>query len=164
MGGPPASVSLQPSPSLGEAEVLQPHGLEPGEGHVDLGAVHLFDRVGDARLRQRGGRVRAGLRVDLVAPGELVGSLRPRCPGSRPGPGDFFGRRLVADHHRAGAVGGRAGLEEADRVPQHREAFTVSMVMSSIVQVGVGVLQRVLPVLDRDHRTDVCRALSERRM
>ena len=40
----PASVSFQPSPSVGEAQVLQPHRLVPAEGHVDLGHVDLGSR------------------------------------------------------------------------------------------------------------------------
>ena len=66
----PDSVSFQPSPSGGEAEVLQPHRLEPRERHVDLGRVDLLERVGDpGLLPERGGGVAAGLRVDLVALG-----------------------------------------------------------------------------------------------
>src|SRR5699024_8611029 len=57
-------------PSLtgrGEAEILQPHGFEPGERHIDLGGVDLRQWVGDSGIApQRGSRVPARLRVDLI--------------------------------------------------------------------------------------------------
>src|SRR5690242_14008853 len=60
-----------PALALGhEPEVLQPHGLEPRERHVDLGRVDLLERVADAGLLpQRGRGLLPGLRVDLVATG-----------------------------------------------------------------------------------------------
>ena len=56
----------------------------------------------------------------------------------------------LADHQRAGAVGGRARLEVADRVPEHRRARDLLEGDVRELQVGVGVLERVLPVLQRD--------------
>src|SRR5690348_7928840 len=49
----PASVSRQPT-GPGEAQVFQPHRLEPGERDVDLGDVDLVDRAGDAGLAPLG--------------------------------------------------------------------------------------------------------------
>src|SRR3546814_2294838 len=43
-------------PRTGEAEVLEPHGLEPGERHVHLHAVDLSARIGDPGLCEHVGR------------------------------------------------------------------------------------------------------------
>ena len=56
LGQPPAF------PGRGEAEVLQPHRLVPGERHVDLGHVDLVQRVGDAGLPPQRRRARPGPR------------------------------------------------------------------------------------------------------
>ena len=75
------------------------------------------------RLPQAAAASAARLRVDLVATGEggRLGAHRGRVD-----PGRLSCLRLrrpprprLADHHGARAVGGRAGLVETDRVPQH---------------------------------------------
>ncbi len=112
-GHPPAL------PGGGEAEVLEPHRLEPAEGDVHLGHVELTARIGDPGLAVNVRcAVAARSRVDLVAPGEvrrLAAHGGPEHPGgrSRRALGAVFSR----EHHRAGAVGRRARLEIADRDP-----------------------------------------------
>src|SRR5581483_5819741 len=107
---------------VGEAEVLHPHRLVPGERHVDLGSVDVAARIGDAGLRVDVLRaVTTGVRVDDIAAGAhrrlaaYGGAVDPRRRV-----GGALGGVLVGEHDRAGAVGGRTGLEVADRIPQHR--------------------------------------------
>jgi len=106
---------------LSEAEILHPHRLEPRERHVDLGAVDLAERVGDAgALPEVRRRLAAGQGIGLVALG-VRQRLRAHHLAVDPGGvldaggGDRVGG---GDHHRAGAVGGGAGLVVPDRVPQ----------------------------------------------
>ena len=61
----------------------------------------------------------------------------------------------VGEHDRARAVGRRARLEEADRIPHHRGRLDLLDRDVGDLQVRVRVLQRVQPVLHRDHRADV---------
>ena len=63
--------------------------------------------------------------------------------------------RLVGDDHGACAVGGGAGLEEADRLPHHRAVPHLLDGDVLDLQVGVGILERILPVLDRNLPADV---------
>ena len=92
-------------------------------------------------------------------PGKPSGSLprrRAEDPGRRSaGRGGGVGAVLVGDDHRAGAVGGRAGLEVADRVPHHRRALHLLDRDVLDLQVGVGVLERVEAILDRHLPPDV---------
>src|SRR5207249_9309615 len=105
---------------VAEAQVLEPHRLEPGEGDVDLGGVDLLPRIRDAGpLVHRLGADLPRSRAHLVAtrdPHRLrVGGTGPDPGGAaRPAEGRFFGR----DHERTGAVGRRARLAVADRVPE----------------------------------------------
>ena len=74
--------------------------------------------------------------------------------------GPAVGRRrlaagLVGEDHRAGAVRGRARLEEADRLPHHRGLLHLLDGDVLDLQVGVRVLQGVEPVLDRHLPPDV---------
>ena len=60
----------------------------------------------------------------------------------------------VGEDHRAGAVGGRAGLGVADRVPEHRRGLDLFQGEVRLVEVGVGVLERVAAVLVGDEGAD----------
>src|SRR5699024_4477066 len=130
------------------------------ERDVDLGGVDLLGRVGDAGLGPQGvGGVAAGLRVGVVAAGE---GSRLGAQGGGVDPGDLpagvlhgLGRLGVADHDRARAVGGRAGLVEADRVPQHLALQHLVDGDLGLLEVGVRVDGAVEPVLDRHHGAHV---------
>ena len=74
-----------------------------------------------------------------------------QASGTGPGIGDV----LAAEHDGAGAVGGRAGLGVADRVPQHHRVLDGVEGDVVLVEVGVGVLERVLPVLEHHEHPDV---------
>ena len=67
------------------------------------------------------------------------------------------GRPLRRQHHGRRAVRGRARLEVAERVPQHDRLLHHVEGDVGEVEVGVGVLQRVQPVLHRHHHADVAR-------
>ena len=71
---------------VGEAEVLHPHRLVPAERHVDLGAVDVAARVGDAGLRVDVRRaVATGVRVHQVAAGDPSSArCASPCRGSTP--------------------------------------------------------------------------------
>ena len=112
--------------------------------------------VGDAGLGvDVGGAVPAALGRHLVAPGAIVGSDRMAPPSIHAGSGGGVAARLVGQHHGAGAVGGRAGLRVADRVPQHHRVLDRLERDVLLVEVGLGVLQGVLPVLQRHQDADV---------
>ena len=155
----PSSVIFQPSPSGAKPRFSIHIGSNQRERHVDLGAVDLLARIRDAGLRvqlRRRSRV-PRLRVHLVAAREhrrLAAHRRRRAPTPACAAPSSRASSL-AEHHRARAVRRRAGLEVADRVPQHRRVRDLSNVMSGIVQVRVRVLERVLPVLHRDPHADV---------
>ena len=140
----PSSIIFQPSPSLGDAVGLEPDGLVPRERHVELGHVDLLARVGDAGLGvDVVGALQAGRGPHRVAAGEarrLGARRRAEDPRRRATVGrGRLAAGLVGEHHRAGAVGRGAGLEEADRLPHHRaDAFTFSMEMSSIFRWAYG--------------------------
>jgi hypothetical protein len=73
----------------GEAEVLEPHRLEPRERHVHLDHVDLVQRVGDAGLLEHvGGQSRPPAGLTWSRPANMVGSLRNAVPltqaGARP--------------------------------------------------------------------------------
>ena len=72
---------------------------------------------------------------------------------------DRLGRRvatgLVGEDHGAGAVGRGTALEPADGLPHHRRVAHHLEVDVGQLEVGVGVLQRVLAVLHRHHPADV---------
>ena len=92
-------------------------------------------------------------------PGKLGGSL-PRRRAEDPRRRATVGRGrlaagLVGEHDRARAVGRRARLEEADRLPHHRGLLHLLDRDVLDLQVRVRVLQRVLAVLDRDLPPDV---------
>ena len=150
-------------PALGRRRDVvgfEPHRLVPAERHVDLGAVDLVPRVGDARLPVDVPRaVDRALRPHRVATRERVrlrSHGRPEDPrGLPPGPRRGLAAIAVGHHHRARAVRRRARLEEADRVPHHRGGLHLLDRDVGDLQMRVRVLQRVQAVLDRDHRPDV---------
>src|SRR6185369_7485739 len=118
---------LPPFADVAEAEVLEPHRLEPGEGDVYLRGLDLLPRVLDAGLVVH--RLRAyaaGAWAHLVAAGDphrfcVRGPrLDPRRL-ARPFLRELAGR----DDHRDGTVGRRTCLEIADRIPQHRRLHHV---------------------------------------
>ena len=87
---------------------------------------------------------------------DMVGSERIAVPLTQAtGPVARVGHGLAGQHHGAGAVGAGARLGVADRVPQHHRVLDGVEGDVVLVQVGVGVLQRVLPVLERDEDADV---------
>src|SRR5205807_9373880 len=152
-----AAVGHLPTLALGrEAQVLHPHGLVPAEGDVDLGAVDLAPGIGDAGLGiEVGGAVPSRPGVDRVPPGEhggLAAHGRAHDPGRV---GRAPGRGLVHEDHGAGAVGGGAGLEVADGVPEHGRLGHLLEADVLYLEVGVGVAQGVLPVLHPHHDPDV---------
>ena len=72
-------------PHVAEAQVLEPHRLEPRERHVDLGGLDLVPRIADARLVVDVlGAATAGLGAHLIAAGHphrlrvRGGALDPR--------------------------------------------------------------------------------------
>ena len=140
LGHPPAL------PGVGEEQVLHPHRLEPGERHVDLGAVDLAAWVGDAGLpvdvlgAQRAAegqhRVAVGGHRRLRAHGRAVEPRRLAALGGR-----LVAHLLRSEHEGEGAVGGRAGLLVADRVPQHHRVLDRVEGHLVLVQVGVRVLR-----------------------
>src|SRR5438876_3809328 len=150
---------LPPFADVAEAEVLEPHRLEPGERDVDLGGVDLLPRILDA------GAVVDGLRAHLPGPRtHLVATRSPHrlgIRGARSDPGRLVRRpaRHVfrADHERARAVGRRARLAVADRIPQHRRVHHV-VERHRLAEIRVLVPSAVLACVDRGHRPDVRRA------
>ncbi len=68
--------------------------------------------------------------------------------------GRACGAVAVGEDHGAGAVGGRAGLGVADRVPEHGRALDLFQGDAVVVEVCVRVLQRVAAVLVRHERAD----------
>ncbi|CAM5617544.1 hypothetical protein SMICM304S_11481 [Streptomyces microflavus] len=68
-----------------------------------------------------------------------------RCPG---------GALPVGEDHRAGPVGRGAGLGVADRVPEHGGGLDLLQGDAGVVDVRVGVLERVAAVLVRDEGAD----------
>src|SRR5262249_26086351 len=105
---------------VAEAEVLEPHRLEPRERHVDLRRLDLAPRLAAPGAIQTLLRADpAGHRVHLIATwdphrlGVGGGRLDPRGT-----PRSLARLLLRGEDERAGAVGRRTGLEVADRIPE----------------------------------------------
>ena len=106
-----------------------------------------------------GGALEGGGGPDRVTTGEAR-RLGPGRGPEDPRRWSAVGRRrlparLVGDDHGAGPVGRRAGLEEPDRLPHHRRGLDLLDGDVLDLQVGVGILQGVQPVLDRHLPADV---------
>ena len=69
----------------------------------------------------------------------------------------LIGNGLVADDQRGRTIGGRTGLVEPDRIPQHVRRHHLLQRDVRLVQMRQRVLSAVESVLDRHHRPDVRR-------
>src|SRR5262245_25732169 len=154
---------LPPLADVAEAEVLEPHRLEPGERHVHLRHLDLLPRVADARLLVDGLRADAtGARAHLVAawhPHRLRVRVSRLDPRRLPRP---LPRLLLRREHEGhGAVRRRTGLEVADRVPEDGRVHHV-VERNRLAEVRVLVPAGVVARVHRDEWTDVRRATGAR--
>ena len=91
-------------------------------------------------------------------PANIVGSDRIAVPWIHAaGLGRRVGDVFAADHERHRAVGARAHVEVAERVPEQERLLDHLQVDVGEVEVRLRVAQRGEPVLDRDEVADVTR-------
>ena len=156
----PSSTIFQPSPSSARPKASSQMGSCHEKGTYSS-AMSIWRRgsVIPAWLYTSAAHCRAAAGRTGSRPGKLGGSERDDEPrthaGGRPSAAAALPAVLVGEDHGAGAVRGRAGLEEADRLPHHRRRLDLLDGDVLDPEVGVGVLQRVEPVLDRHLPADV---------
>src|SRR2546427_260453 len=109
-----ATAKAAPASAAERRDIAASYGFWPLTTHIAKNC--------DPRLAvDVGGAVAPRPWIDLVPPGEHRGlTAHGRADDPRRWPRRLGSGVLAGEHQRAGTVGRRAGLEVADRLPQHR--------------------------------------------